>query len=338
MRSSQRLLVHLALLAAASLGAVYMWTRDKSAKATVVSDVTVWGGKPAEVQRIEFESKVRKIVLESKTDALGRWFEGSVEKLAPPPKPEGDAGVPPGDSAKPTVTEIVSIKSGEKIAEAVAPLRAIRELGTIPNDKAADFGLAEPEGTLTLRIGSRAHKLIVGATAPGGTDRYVKDPDTGQVYAVQGDFMRDLLSGEAVLNERDLHGFEDDEIKSVRITAGGKSREAEHAGVGGAATWSDSAAPDKPDETLATWMTKVARLRPTEYVAALPGSPDQALFLRIDYMGKKDSIGFLELFRFPTSDEKKSDWFIRTERTRKFAKVYPSAAEPLEQDLGAILR
>ncbi len=338
MKPTQRLLVHVVLLAAASLGAVYMWTRDKDAKSSVVADVTVWGGKPADVKRITFESKLRKIVLESRTDAVGRWFEGTVEKQPPPPRPAADGGTEPSADTKPTVVQIVSIKAAEKIAEGIAPLKAVRELGRVPADQAADFGLAEPEGTLTMLIGSKEHKLLVGATAPGGTDRYVKDPDTDMVYAVQGEFLRDLLSGEAVLNERDLHGFEDEDIKSVRIAANGKTRELAREGVGGAATWSDPATPDKPDETAANWMTKVGRLRAIEYVAALPGSPDQARFLRIDYMGKKQPLGFLEVFRFPTADDKKSDWYIRTERTRKFAKVYASAAEQLESDLGSVVR
>jgi hypothetical protein len=338
MKPSQRLIVHLALLAAASLGAVYVWTRDKNAKASIVADVRVWGGKADDVKKIEFDSKLRKIVLESHTDAAGRWFEGTVEKKPPEPKPAGDGGVEPAPEGTPTIVQIVSVKAAEKIAEGVAPLRAVRELGKIGGDQASDFGLAEPEGTLTLQIGANTRKLAIGATAPGGTDRYVKDLSTELVYAIPGEFLRDLLSGEAVLNERDLHGFEDDEIKTVRISASGKSREIARSGVGGSATWSDASTPDKPDETAATWMSKVGRLRPAEYVAALPGSPDQGLFLRIDYVGKKNNLGFLEVFRFPTADEKKADWYLRTERTRKFAKVYASMAEQLESDLGSVLR
>jgi hypothetical protein len=353
MRSVQRLLVHGAVLAVAVLGAGYFWTRDKDTAGSVVADVTVWGGKPADVQKIVFESKARTTRIESRKDEVGRWFEGTVSKQAPPPpapkpKPKPDAG-PDGSDGEaseapveavkpPTVVQVISVKAAEKIAEAVAPLKAVREIGRVPGDLEADFGLAEPEGTLTLTIGGNERKLVVGAAAPGGADRYVRNAATELVYAVRGDFLRDLMSGETVLNERDLHGFEDEEIKSVRILSGGKSREILRSGAASAAVWSDPATPEKPEETVSNWMAKVARLRPTEYVDALPGPAEANLLLRLEYVGKKGDLGFLEVYRFGGAEEKKSDWFIRTERTRKFAKVFGATAEQVEQDLEALLR
>jgi Domain of unknown function (DUF4340) len=312
MSPARRLLVHVAVLAVASLGAVYLWTRDQSASEIVETDVTVWGGEPAEVQRISFESETRKVSIESRSDTVGRWFEGTVEQ-----------------PTKSTIVQIVSIESGERIAKALAPLRAIRELGLVQAEASQDFGLTEPEGTLTVVIGSRERQLLVGAAAPGGADRYVKDPESGTAYAVRGDFLRDLMFGEALLNEREVHGFAEREIKSVRIASGGKTRELLH--VGG--NWVDPSTPDEPDDAASAWMTKVGRLRPAEYVAALPGSPEDGLLLRIDYVG----LGFLELFRFPLADGK-VDWFIRTERTRKFVRVLGASGEAVGREVGGVVR
>ncbi len=332
MKPVQRLLVHGALLGAAGLGALYVWTRDKDTANTVVADVTVWSGKPADVQKIVFETKTRKSVLDSRKDDTGRWFEGSVTRQNPV-KPAVDGGVPQPEAA-PAVFPVLSVKTAERIAEAVAPLRAVREVGRLAADQAGDFGLAEPEGTLTLTIGGVERKLAVGAAAPGGADRYVRNMETDIVYAVRGDFLRDLLSGESVLNERDLHGFEDDEIKSVRIVAGGKNREVQRAGGAGATvTWSDAATPDKPDEAVASWMMKVARLRPTEYLAEPP--TNAVPVVRLEYVGKKGPLGFLELHRLA---EEKAGYLVRTEHTRKHAKVFPSAGEQVEQEIETLLR
>jgi len=332
MKPVQRLLVHGALLGVASLGSLYVWTRDKDTDSAVVADVRVWGGKAADVQKIVFESKNRKSVLESRKDDAGRWFEGTVTRQTPP-KPAVDGGAPPSEPA-PSVFPVLSVKAAERIAEAVAPLRAVREVGRLAADQAGDFGLAEPEGTLTLTIGGVERKLAVGAAAPGGADRYVRNMETDIVYAVRGDFLRDLLSGESVLNERDLHGFEDDEIKSVRITVGDKSREVQRAGGAGATvSWSDVATPDKPDEAIASWMMKVARLRPTEYLAEPPAGAVPVV--RLEYVGKKGPLGFLELQRLA---EEKAGFLVRTEHTRKHARVFPSAGEQVEQELETLLR
>jgi hypothetical protein len=332
MKPVQRLLVHGALLGVASLGALYVWTRDKDTASAVVADVRVWGGKAADVEKIVFEAKSRKSVLESRKDDAGRWFEGTVTRQNPV-KPAVDGGAPPAEPAL-TVFPVLSVKTAERIAEAVAPLQAVREVGRLAADQAGDFGLAEPEGTLTLTIGGVERKLAVGAAAPGGADRYVRNMETDIVYAVRGDFLRDLLSGESVLNERDLHGFEDDEVKSVRIVAGDKSREVQRAGGAGATvSWSDAATPDKPDEAIASWMMKVARLRPTEYLAEPP--TNAVPVVRLEYAGKKGPLGFLELQRLA---EEKAGYLVRTEHTRKFAKVFPSAGEQVEQEIETLLR
>lgn len=335
MNATRRLLVHVGILVVAAAGAGYVWTRDKNPKSTVVADVTVWSGKAADVEKVSFDAKSRKIRLEAKKDGAGRWYEGSVDKQAP--APVGDAGAP---EAKPASVLVISVKAAQRIAEALAPLKAVRELGKIGAERAEEFGLKEPEGTLTVVVAGQEHTLVVGANAPGGTDRYVKDPATQIVYAVQGEFLRDLLAGETVLNERELHGFEEDEIEKVRITSGGKSREILRAGVGGRG-WADPGTPDKQDETVGTWMSKVDRLRPSEYVAVLPGAPEGALLVRVEYVGKKGPIGFLEVLKFaaPTADDsRKTEWFLRTERTRRYAKVFASSGEQLEQDVNSVVR
>ena len=353
MKPVRRLWVHAALLAVASLGALYVWTRDTETTNTA-GDVRVWGGKPADVQKIAVETKTRQATIESRTDGAGRWFEGTATSIGRPGPGELDEhGHPPhdhdhhdhdhhghegpgGDDAAndtPRTFQVVSVKPAERIAEALAPLFAVREVGAIEGDPAEDFGLGAPLGTLTFTIGGVERKLAIGGEAPGGSDRYVRNLETSIIYAVRGDFVRDLLAGEAALNERDLHGFDEEDVQHVVITAGEKSRQVHRkGGAGGQATWSDPTTPDQPDEIATAWIGKLDRLRPTEYLAEEP--TNAVLVVRIEYFGRKGSVGFLELQRIP---DQEAGFLVRTEYTRRFARTAPSAAEQVEQELKTLL-
>jgi hypothetical protein len=85
--------VHLGVLALAAAFAIGVWTRDKKAASlSSQSDVTVWPGRPADVERIAFEGKKKKVSLEAKEDKAGRYFVGSAEREAPAPAPADHAG------------------------------------------------------------------------------------------------------------------------------------------------------------------------------------------------------------------------------------------------------
>jgi hypothetical protein len=125
-------------------------------------------------------------------------------------------------------------------------------------------------------------------------------------------------------------------VTRLRITKGGKSRElvavAEKKGA-----FADPATPTKSDDTVGNWLTKVGRLRVMEYVekpAAQP-APESAV-VRIEYFGKKEALGFLEVYKVP--GEKGSDFLIRSEQTRWLVKVLASAGEQVEQDLPSVLK
>jgi hypothetical protein len=98
--------------------------------------------------------------------------------------------------------------------------------------------------------------------------------------------------------------------------------------------WADQATPDQNDETAGNWMTKLDRLRPTEYAASAPEKPE--IVARVDYSGGA-ATGFLELVRVAGTAEK-PDYFIRTERTRLYAKVTRSLAEQAAEDVAGIVR
>lgn len=332
MKASTQTLVHLGLLGAAVLTATAVWTREKEPKALAAGDVIVWSGHAADVEKASYESKTRKVVVESKKDAAGRYFTGSSEKDPPAPFHAPDAGAPPPPGPR-TTASFVSVGPGEKLAEALAPLKALRALGKIGPDRAAEFGLAEPEATVTVVVGGTERRLLLGATTPGGGDRYVRDAASSEVYVVKGEPLRNLESAESLLLERDLHEWKDVEVSGARLEAGGKTRAIVRGGPEGKRFWADAASAETNDETLGNWMSKLDRLRPTEFVLAAP-EPREVL-LKVDYTGKKP-LGFVEVVKVKGAE--KPTFYLRTEHTRLYGKVVGTVAEQLEQDLGTIVK
>jgi hypothetical protein len=203
----------------------------------------------------------------------------------------------------------------------------------------------DPEGTLSVTIAGKDHKLAIGAHTPGGGDRYVRDETSGVVYVVKADVTRDLESGEATLTEREPHEFKDPDIESIRVLARGKTREVLRRGPPSKRIWADASDPEKADETVSNWVAKVDRLRPGEYPTAQPSAPD--LVVRIEYKVKGSQGAFFEIAKVPaappaagTPSASTSAWdfVVRSERTREWAKVATSVGEQVEQDLASVLK
>jgi hypothetical protein len=325
-------LPHVFLLALAGGLSLWVWTRDKK-PATLASDVTVWSGRAADIDRIAFDSKARKVSLEARKDPQGRYFLGKSDALqAPPPSPHGGP-------AGPSTVVFVSVAQANKLAEALAPLKGVREIGRIGDDRSAEFGMKEPEGTLSMVSAGKERKLTIGAHTSGGADRYVRDEGSGVVYVVKGDVTRDLESGDATLSERDLHDFKDTDIEAVHVVARGRTRDVLRRGPESKRIWADRSDLEKADETATNWMAKIDRLRPTEYLAPQPDAPE--IVVRIEYKVKGASGAFFEMAKVAggaAASPPKPDYIVRSERTRLWAKAYGPVGEQVEQDLGSILK
>lgn len=327
-------LVHLGVLGVAVITAVGVWTREKETKAVASAEVTVWAGRSSDVQRVTYDSKTKKVEVDAKSDAVGRYFTGSVEKDAPTLPHSADAGAPPTPAGRVTVG-FVSVGPGEKLADALGSLHALRALGKIGDDRAAEFGLAEPEATVVVRVGGVDHKLLLGAATPGGNDRYARDASTSEVYALRGEPLRNLEQADTQLLEHELHEWKDAEVLKARLDAGGKGRDIVRGGPETKRFWADASNPDANDETLGNWMTKLERLRPTEFVTSEPEGKE--LVLRIEYTGKKP-LGVVELSKVKGALGDKPTFYLRTERTRLWGKVPNAGAEQIEQDLAAVVK
>jgi Domain of unknown function (DUF4340) len=328
-------LIHVGVLAASVAVAAVVWTRDKEPKALAAGDVAVWSGRSGDVEKVTYESKTRKVEVEAKKDATGRYFVGTLERdaAATPTTSGRDAGPPPTPAPKTTVG-FVSVTAGEKLADALGALKALRALGKIGDDRAAEFGLADPEATVTVKVAGAEHKLSIGSATPGGGDRYAKEASSGEVYVLKGEPIRNLESADSLLLEHDLHEWKEPDVQKARVEAGGKGRDLVRGGADAKRFWADAASPDATDETLGNWMSKLDRLRPTDFAQTAPEGSQPVL--RVDYTGKKP-LGWAEIVKVPSGTDKPT-YYLRTERTRLYGKVPTPLAEQVEQDLGTIVK
>lgn len=320
--------VHAGLLVVAATFAVSVFSRDKSVKPEARTEVEVWRGRAADVEYAAYEAKGKKVTLEPRSDAQGKWYFGTIEKE---PAAAADGGAPQPK----TTTAFVSTTAASKLLDALAPLEAVRGIGKVSGDREEEFGLKTPEGTLVVKVGGVEHELDIGGQAPGGADRYVRDPATGAVYAVKGDLVRDFEWADSRLLERDLHAWKENEIASATVLAGGKTRKLVRGGPGNRPFWADASAPDKNDETAGNWMQKLDRLRPSEYVDHAPEG--RSTVVRVEYAGRSGALGWIEVVKVPNASGK-NDYFVATERTRLYGKVVSSFAEQVESDVGSVVK
>ncbi len=330
-------LVHLGLLGVAGVLALGVWTRDDDGKLTSQStEVEVWGGTPDSVTAISFESATRKVRIEPKKDALGRWYVGTVDKdeQSPTAPAHGDAGAAPSPP-KHTTVSFVAVKAADELLKALAPLHALRAVGKVEGSRAEEFGLDKPEGTLKLSADGKLQSLVIGGPTPGGSERYAKSSN-GDVFAIAGDLVQNLLFAESRLPERDLQPFKPEEATRVRLSKGGKSRELVRV-PDKKEGWADGATPTKLDETAGNWMTKLGRLHVQDWLEkpAQPLAADSSV-VHVDYFAGQKALGSLELYRAPA--EKGNEYLAHTEYGRWYARVITSSAEQVDQDVASVVK
>jgi hypothetical protein len=337
------------------------WTaEDEPNNAAVAAEV--WSGRLSDLQRIEFKTDKKVVVLEPKEDASGRYYVGTIETKAPPPSPAAGAdagaaaptatddghghganphGAPPTPPAVEEGTKrFVSLTKSEELAKSLSSLRVSRVLGKLSKERLADFGLDKnDQGTVEVLLAGKKHTLQLGEKTPGGSDRYVQDTETGEAYVMAGSIANDLQSADSRLIERDFHDFGEEKLAKVVLEAGGKRREIVRHGDE-KDFWSRPESAETKDETVSNWMTKIDRLRVTNYVETPEPAPKpEDLVARIEYQGANGKVlGFLEVARQPAADAKdKVEYLARSERTRWYATVLRSTAEQIDQDLASVM-
>jgi hypothetical protein len=343
------LFVHAGVLLVSAGLAYSVWNKDAPAPEKQQEMVDVWSGSQAAFSKLSFEGKTRKVRLESQKDAFGFYYVTSVDKEeTPDPHASLDKAAPlkPPEAGKKETQRFISVKAGETLVKALAPLKALRAVGKVEVARNEEFGLDKPEGTLKVTVDGKEHVLVIGGTTPGGNERYAKYQNNGEVFAISGDIAQTLMFGDSRLPERDPHGFKTDEVVKAKLSKGGKQRELlrlKEKNDG----WADANTPAKQDETAGNWMSKLGRLRGSDFVEKPPTplKPEDAI-VRVEYFDAGKSIGFAELYKVPAEKPAtessgaapKNDYLLKTEWDRWYIKVPSSTAEQVEQDLGSVLK
>jgi hypothetical protein len=313
-------LFHVAALVVGGLSAGFVFSHEKSPISFVESGTLIWNGRPSELSRIVYENTSRRLTLEAKEDSGQRWFLGSTQPM-PLPSPT---------KSFPAVTTV------NKLTESLASLRATRAFGKVESPRAAELGLDKRDTSLTVVVGGKEHKLWVGASSPGATDKYVLDAANEQVYSVKIEPFQDLEAGDARLMEHDQHDFKELDIVSAKVISRDKARTVVSSGPEGKRFWADPADREKADETVVNFMQKIDRLRANEYVAKQPDNAQ--LVARIEYTGSAKRKGFLDLLKSPSSEgADKSDYWMITEHLHLYGKLAQAVGEPIEQDIGSVV-
>jgi hypothetical protein len=337
MKEFKRLGVHVLLLLLAAVAAFVNAQPDEGAVEPLKpGEVDVWGGSHDDVTRVIFEGKTKVVSLERQKDQRGNWYLGKVEpseKQAEEPEKKPDAGPHSRPPKKVEPATFVSIKVGEKIAKAVAPLRAKRAIGEIAPDREKVFGLERPKGTLTVEIGDKKHVLIIGGPTPGSGSRYVRHAETKLVYVVDAEAFRDIEGGASRLSERSTHEWKFSEVEKATVLAGDKRRDLVRSGTEGRRFWADESSQDVNDETSNNWLRKVQNLRPVKYLEKLPEGAEK--IVRVEYATKGDKLGWMDLYRFRGKDDK-DEFLLSSEHLRLFGTVAKTLAEQVRDDMPSL--
>ena len=293
-----------ALAVAGLLAAYFTWQRpaeDKDAVATVI-DVT----KP-QLERIRYEDPKR--VVELVTGRDGTW----VRQTERPPEP----AVPAPSESRPR--EYKANDSADRVVDSFTPLRALRSLGKLPDDKLAELGLAKSERRLEVAARGATWRLRLAsananeANAPPAP--YALNEEDGRVYLLRGTLLSDLEFAASRLVDRRLHAFRDDEWDSVRIRTGAQERRLTKSG-------DKLVAPNgAADEFASNWHGRLWKEVAVDVLGRgeKPAAGEPEVQVRVDYLRGDREVGFIELGRAG------DDVFARTEHTAGWARLQGGA-------------
>ena len=334
------ILVYGLLLSASLFGAWRVWTSP--AEVDRGENVVVLSGAADELERVHYHSDKLDLVIEMRTDELGRYGWVRAEPLGtdtaaaePEAEPENPHAPPKDDG---TVSEFKAGKSGTAALEGLMPFKAKRELTGVTDDKLKELGLGEPEATLEItRAGREPASYEIGGNVYGGANVYVRDTSSGKVYVVDAKVIRPLQSGKQSLPDRELVGVETKAIAALAVSGGEATAEFEQHNPDDPEQvfWSTAGSTSK-NETAAAWIDKALRMRASSYVQST------------------DAVGQLEdVFGFAvrTTDRKQIHvtvsrgydengeelWYAKSEHTRGLVKLQKALAAEVAADLANVL-
>jgi hypothetical protein len=295
--------------------------------------------------RFDDQEKSTWVELGRSSDESGPFISvrlGPQEQPASGKPVKGEANAEGKGEAKKTPERLVrGSEAAEKLFASFAPLRASRSLGILSAEKLKDLGIdtAKKRITLDLRKGKRSF-AIVPAPA-GGTEPYLRDEQSGQVYLVGRSFLSDFQSAASLLVERHVHTFRLEEADRIAVSQGSKRREFLVSRSDQGVRLAPASAPDNPDSAFKSWHDRVFATWPVEVLGKdeVPAQGAPQVELRVEYSARGRRLGFIEIGKAEdvatTTEGTKPTLFARSERTLGWFKL---AADTLLADGQALLR
>ncbi len=350
---------------AVSLIASYLtWTADDEERGA--DGVTVLDARVNTLSAIVWEEESKSITLTHPSDKVGEYFQiefverKDVTPPAPEPEepPEGEAEdvpvdpeegseeasaepapEPPAEAPEPVIEETTRRFAGNTASEDVwtsfAPLMGLRELSVDANTDLDSFGLADPEGKITVTVGGKATVLELGSEAYGTRDRYVRTG--GKVFLIDDKILRPLEFANTRLVERALFGLGDEDIERIDVRRDGQARALVQANVDDRAKafWADLDTPDERDVAAATWIDKLLKLRVQSYVVAADLQGELAPVFTFDVQGGGETWG-VAVFEIAAGED--LGIYARSTFNRSLVAVTRSTAQEVIADLDALLQ
>ena len=327
--------VAMGALAVAGLVAAYTtWQRPAEEKDT---EATVLDLSRAALERVRYED--RKRVVEVVPSRDGTWVRQTEKPPAPPPpvahatggedggvhpaSAQTSAPVAPESSEPAKAREYKANETADRLVDKFTPLRAVRALGVLPEEKLAELGLTSSERTLEVTARGTTTTFRLATAGQGSGSPYARREDDGQVYLLRGTLLSDLEFAASRLVDRRLHTFRDDEYDAIRVIVGDKERRLAKAGK----AFADPAT-GTVDEFATNWHgrvwsqgTGIEVLGRGEDPAA--GTPE--VQVRVEYLRGDKPVGHLDL---ATAGD---DFFARTEHTAGWVRLHGGARQLVEE-------
>ena len=326
-------------LALGALALAYVtWQRSPELAADEVFVVDI-GKNDLVSARFDDQEKATWVELGRAADESGTFISVRLGPQEPPSKAPDN--IVKADAKKIPERLVRGSDAADKLIERFAPLHASRGLGILPVAKLKDLGLdnAKKQITLVLRNGQR--KFALAPAPAGGSEPYLRDEQSGQVFLVNRAFLSDFQAAASLLVERHAHTFRLEEADRMTVSQGATRREFLISRGEGGVRLAPVSAPDKPDSAFKTWHDRVFSAWPVEVLGKdetpLEGAPQ--VELRVEYSVRGRKLGFIEIAKAADvatpSEGAKSPLFARSERTLGWFKL---AADTLLADGLTLLR
>lgn len=320
--------------------AYFTWQRSPELAADEVFVVDI-GKNDLVSARWDDQEKATWVELGRSSDEVGPFISVRLgpQEQPTPGKPTAEGAK--AESKKTPERLVRGSDAAEKLFANFAPLRASRSLGILPAEKLKDLGLADAKKRITLVLRNGQRTFAIAPAPAGGSEPYLRDEQSGQVFLVSRSFLSDFQAAASLLVERHAHTFRLEEADRIAVSHGSTRREFLVSRGEGGVRLSPASAPDKPDSAFKTWHDRVFGAWPVEILGKdeTPAEGAPQIELRVEYSLRGRRLGFVEIAKAADvatpNEDAKPPLFARSERTLGWFKL---TADTLLADGQALLR